>query len=152
MPELDSHKPSPSNPTPLVSPFSPWHACGPNYGSYSAAMSRCSHLQLLGANCRLAPGDNDTMGAAQKWREIFGIKQDGNKSVFTNCRLQFSEGSPHKPDGLQSITVGIRGRKAYDQVLARAQRENVCRDGSIHMLGIQWNFVLLDGDTKESRL
>lgn len=152
MPELDSHKPSSNNPTPLVSRFSPWHACGGDYSSYSAAMSRCSHLQLIGADCRLAPGDSDTESAARKWSEIFGIKQEGNELVFTNSRLRFSKGSAHKPEGLESITIGIRGRKAYEQILARAQRGNVSQSGGAAMLGVQWVFVLLDGDAKESRL
>ncbi|KAL5408782.1 hypothetical protein PMIN06_007602 [Paraphaeosphaeria minitans] len=30
--ELDSHAPTKINPTPLKDPFSPWHACGPDYG------------------------------------------------------------------------------------------------------------------------
>lgn len=146
MPELDSHKPSPDNPSPLFYPFSPWHACGPHYASYSAAMSRCSHLQLLGAECRLMPGDDNTNNAAQKWEEIFGIVREGNELVFTNSRLRFREGDSRKSEGLQSITVGIRGRKAYEQVLDRAQNESVYKDGRVHMLGFEWCFVLLDGD------
>lgn len=152
MPELDSHKPSSDNPTPLISPFSPWHACGPDYASYSAAMSRCSHLQLLGADCRLAPGDTDTGGAARKWEEIFGVKRDGSGLAFTNSRLQFSEGAARKPEGLQSITVGVRGREAYEQLLVRARREHVYRDGGADMLGVRWYFVPLEGDERESRL
>ncbi|RMJ26759.1 hypothetical protein PHISP_02359 [Aspergillus sp. HF37] len=152
MPELDSHKPSSTNPTPLISPFSPWHACGPDYASYSAAMSRCSHLQLLGADCRLEPGDTDTGGAARKWEKIFGVKQNGSGLAFTNSRLHFSEGAARKPEGLQSITVGVRGRKAYEQLLARARKEHVYRDGGVDMLGVKWYFVPLEGDERESRL
>lgn len=151
MPELDSHKPSASNPSPLLSPFSPWHACGHDYGSYSASMSRCSHLQLLGADCRLGSGDNDTEGAARKWKDVFGIKQEGNELVFTNSRLKFIRGVSDASDGLLGITIGVRGRESYEEVLAGARRENVYRDGCAHMLGIKWNFVLLD-EKKESKL
>ena len=65
MPELDSHKASPSNPDPLLDRFSPWHPCGPDYASYSTGMKRSSHLYCIGSSCRLAPGDRDTEGAAQ---------------------------------------------------------------------------------------
>lgn len=151
MPELDSHKPREDNPTPLLSPFSPWHPCGHDYGSYAAAMSRCSHLQLLAANCRLAPGDADTEGAARRWKDIFWVRQEGSELEFTNSRLRFSRGDPAMPDGLQSITVGIRGRGMYEEVLARARRENVYRDGRAHMLGVEWDLVLLD-EKSESKL
>ncbi|KAK5100801.1 hypothetical protein LTR70_001298 [Exophiala xenobiotica] len=39
MPEFDSRKVSPTNPTPLESTYSPWHACGPDYERYSAGVT-----------------------------------------------------------------------------------------------------------------
>src|SRR3954451_13823064 len=66
MPELDSHTSSRDNPDPLGFRFSPWHAAGADYDSYSAGMKRCSHLHMVGAVCRLALGVTDTIGAARR--------------------------------------------------------------------------------------
>ena len=158
MPELDSHRPTPSNPTPLESPFSPWHACGPDYESYSAAMARISHLQMLEATCRLAPGNTTTTTtkdpeeAARKWQTMFGVERDGNTSAFSNMRLRFIRGRRGKPEGLESITVGIKGRKTYQDVLRRAGDANVLHNGRARMLGIDWHFVALDDESEMSRL
>src|SRR6266498_2684348 len=66
MPELDSHTPTPQNPDPLTSRFSPWHACGPDYEAYSAGMKRAFHLHLIGVTLRLAPHDTDIEAAAKQ--------------------------------------------------------------------------------------
>ncbi|KAL2839414.1 hypothetical protein BJY01DRAFT_237122 [Aspergillus pseudoustus] len=144
MPELDSHTPSRENPEPLTSRFSPWHACGPDFQGYAAAMARSSHFQLLGVTCRLASGDKDTEGAARKWEQTFGVIRDGSELVFTNARLRFLEGVKNVSDGLESITVGLHGKALYDQVHRTAREQQVEKGGQVLMLGVKWHFVLLD--------
>jgi hypothetical protein len=152
MPELDSHKPSPENPEPLMSPFSPWHACGTDYKSYSAGMRRASHLQLLQATCRLKPGEKDTEGAARTWEQVFGVKREGSELVFTNSRLKFTKGVDGLPEGLESITIGVKGKARYDDILRRAGNQNVYRDGRAVMLGVEWRFVPLPDSEARSKI
>ncbi|KAL4895449.1 hypothetical protein BDV59DRAFT_173937 [Aspergillus ambiguus] len=152
MPELDSHKPSLENPEPLLSAFSPWHACGPNYQSYSAGMARAAHLQLLHATCRLQPRETDTEGAARKWEHIFGVQREGSQLIFTNSRLKFTEGVHDLPEGLESIAIGVKGKERYEGILRRAQEENVYRNGRVMMVGVEWRFVLLPDNEVKSRI
>ncbi|KAK5191388.1 hypothetical protein LTR96_009893 [Exophiala xenobiotica] len=157
MPELDSHTPSPSNPTPLASPHSPWHACGPDYASYSSAMKRCSHLRLLSATCRLAPGQtdqSDTEAAAQQWEEYFGITRQNSDLVFTNARLKFVPGVPggqSQSEGLESITIQVTGKDRFAKMLDMVSKEGLCGDGWTNMLGIKWYFVLSEEEDVAQR-
>ncbi|KIX04179.1 uncharacterized protein Z518_07733 [Rhinocladiella mackenziei CBS 650.93] len=154
MPELDSHKPSPSNPTPLESVFSPWHACGPDYDKYSAAMKRCSHLRLLSATCRLAPGRTDTESAAEQWRGYFGVEKHGSELIFTNARLKFVPGVEGLSEGLESITLEVTGKQRFQKMLEIVAREGLCGDGWTNLLGVKWLFVPKDedGGERESKL
>lgn len=142
MPELDSHTPSPSNPNPLESEFSPWHACGPDYERYSAAMKRCSHLRLVGATCRLAPGRTDTDAAARQWQQYFGIKRDGSDLIFTNARLRFVPGVEGQSEGLESIVIAVKGKPRLEGILQNVKRKGLCGDGWTNLLGVKWYFVL----------
>ncbi len=144
MPELDSHRPSAENPDPLGSPFSPWHACGSEYGSYAAAMARSSHFRLLRVTTRLASGDKDTEKAARKWEHIFGVTRDGSELHFTNAQIRFFGGVDSVTDGLESITIGVQGKDIYDRIHRIAREQGVDRDGHLFMLGVKWHFVLLD--------
>jgi len=147
MPELDSHIPSPTNLDPLTSSFSPWHACGADYNSYSAGMRRCANLQLVSVVCRLAPGDTDTEAAARQWEELFGVPGEGNELAFTNMRMKFIKGEKDKPDGLESITIAVEGEQRFNAILEAAREEGLCGDGWINMLGVKWYFTLV-GDSK----
>ncbi|EXJ82594.1 hypothetical protein A1O3_06407 [Capronia epimyces CBS 606.96] len=144
MPELDSHTPSSSNPTPLESSFSPWHACGPDYERYSATMRRHSHLRLAAATCRLAPGQTDTEAAARQWHEWFGIDRDGSELVFTNARLRFVPGVEGQPEGLESMVLAIKGKQRLEGILGRVRDEGLrlCADGWTDLLGVKWCFIL----------
>ncbi|KAL2871234.1 uncharacterized protein BJX67DRAFT_370022 [Aspergillus lucknowensis] len=144
MPELDSHRPSGENPEPLLSPFSAWHACGPEFKSYAPAMAGSANLQLLAATCRLTPDDSNTTAAAKTWERIFGVDRDGSELVFTNGRMIFVEGTAQRPEGLESITVGIKGRKRFNDLIERAKKVGVERDGRVVMVGVEWRFVVLD--------
>ncbi|KEF55193.1 uncharacterized protein A1O9_08847 [Exophiala aquamarina CBS 119918] len=144
MPELDSHTPSATNPTPLASPYSPWHACGPDYPHYSSAMKRRSHLRLLGATLRLAPGQSDTEGAARQWQDYFGIGRARSDLVFTNAKLKFVPGVDGLPEGLESITIEVKGKDIFDKMLDIASKEGLCGDGWVNMLGVKWYFILKD--------
>jgi hypothetical protein len=145
MPELDSHRPTPDNPTPLTTRFSPWHACGPDYASYSAGMKRHSDLQLMSAICRLAPGDKDTESAAKQWESLFGVQRNGDGLEFTNMRLRFISGEEGKAGGLVEIVIGVEGKERLRGVLERARREGLRVDGEgwVEMIGVRWAFVPL---------
>ncbi|TVY89133.1 hypothetical protein LAWI1_G003566 [Lachnellula willkommii] len=156
IPELDSHSCSPTNPTPLQTRFSPWHACGPptTYPRYAAGMKRHSALHLLSATCRLAPGDADVEGAARQWEDVFGVVRGRRtgESGFVNARLGFVAGVLGESGGLVEVGVGVDGDVALSGILERAERMGVLgRDGAVEMLGVRWKFVLLGEDVK-SRL
>jgi hypothetical protein len=146
MPELDSHVPSPDNPDPLGSRFSPWHACGADYGSYSAGMKRCSDLHLVGAVCRLVPGNSDTKAAARRWEEVFGVPRTGSELLFTNSWMRFIPGVAGKPEGLESITIAVEGEERMAEILDRARKESLCGNGWINMVGVKWYFVPAGGN------
>lgn len=149
MPELDSHAPSPNNPTPLKSRFSPWHACGSDHKVYYPGMKRSSHLTLEGCILRLAPGDIGHEAAARQWEDIFGVARSRDLLAFTNARLGFISGREGEPEGLVSVTVGVNGKDQFDAILERASKEGLCGDGWINMCGIKWIFVLTGyGETK----
>ncbi|TLD24652.1 hypothetical protein E2P81_ATG11988 [Venturia nashicola] len=84
IPELDSHAITKQNPEPLKERFSPWHACGPDFQSYSRSMRNFSDLHLLGVLLRLEEGDVDTEGAAREWRDVFGVDMSRDLLAFTN--------------------------------------------------------------------
>lgn len=149
MPELDSHRPSPSNPTPLESPFSPWHACGSDYERYSAGMKRCSHLRLVSAACRLAPRNTDPEAAAQQWQDYFGVEKRGSELAFTNARLKFLPGADGQQEGLESITIEVRGKTRFDKLLDAVSKEGLCGDGWTNLLGLKWYFTLKEDEKEE---
>jgi hypothetical protein len=142
MPELDSHAPSPNNPTPLKSRFSPWHACGPDHKIYYPGMKRSTHLSLEGCVLRLQPGDYGHEAAAREWEEIFGVERSRDLLAFTNARLGFVPGQRGRPEGLISLTIGVEGRDQLDAILHRAREAGVCNNGGVQMCGVKWNFVL----------
>ncbi|KIW62524.1 hypothetical protein PV04_10691 [Phialophora macrospora] len=153
MPELDSHAPSPTNPTPLDSAFSPWHACGPEHEKYLSGMRRCSHLKLLNATLRLAPGQTDVQAAAQQWQDYFGVRRDGSQLAFTNASLRFIPGVDGQPEGLESITIEVKGKKRFEDMLEIVSKEGLCGDGWADLLGVKWYFVLReDDDQRASKL
>ena len=141
-PELDSHAPSPNNPTPLKSRFSPWHACGPDHTTYYPGMKRSAHLSLEGCVLRLQPGDYDHEAAARQWEEIFGVERSRDLLAFTNARIGFVPGQRGRSEGLVSLTIGVKGRDKLDAILRRAREAGVCDDGGVQMCGVKWNFVL----------
>lgn len=142
MPELDSHTASPGNPDPLRSRFSPWHACGNDYTSYAAGMKRHSDLHLVGAVCRLAPGNCDSQAAAKLWEEVFGVQRNQDQLAFTNAQIRFVPGVEGQPEGLESITVAVEGEERMAGILDRASKEGLCGNGWINMVGVKWYFVL----------
>lgn len=149
MPELDSHTPSPNNPTPLKSRFSPWHACGSDYKMYYQGMRRAEHLTIEGCVLRLQPGDYGHEVAAQQWEETFGVARSRDLLAFTNARMGFVPGQTGHTEGLVSITVGVAGQAELDALLRRAIEVGVCKDGYVDMCGVRWNFVLTgQGDSK----
>ena len=142
MAELDSHTPGPTNPDPVGSRFSPWHACGPADESYIRGMERTGHLALEGCVLRLQPGDMGHEAAARQWEEIFGVSRSRDLLAFTNARLGFIPGEAGLAEGLVSITVGVKGKEYHDAILERARTAGICGDGWIQMCGVKWYFSL----------
>jgi hypothetical protein len=142
MPELDSHGSSAEHPDPLSSTFSPWHAAGTDYASYAAGMKRRSDLHLIGAVCRLAPGDTNTEAALKQWEELFGLPRDLNQLVFTNARMGFVKGAKGQPEGLVSITIAVEGEDRLAGIVQRARQRGVWGDGYSEMLNLRFYFVL----------
>ena len=152
IPELDSHTPTAHNPKPLTTRFSPWHACGSDYTMYARGMKRSEHLTLEGCVLRLQPGDFGHEMAARRWEEIFGVVRSRDLLAFTNARLGFIPGKDGHPDGLVSVTVGVRGRDKYDAILERARTAGVARSGYIEMCGIKWYMVLTGHSESKGKL
>ena len=121
-------------------------------------MRRCSHLKLLGVTLRLAPGQSDVQNAAQQWQGYFGIRREGARLSFTNARLEFVPGVDGVPEGLESITVEVKGKKRFEEMLRMVEREGLCGNGWTNLLGVKWYFVLnetadkSDGGLKQSKL
>lgn len=109
-------------------------------------MKRRSHLKLLGATLRLAPGRSDTEGAARQWQDYFGIGRDISDLIFTNAKLEFVPGVEGLAEGLESITIEVKGKDRFDKMLDIASKEGLCGDGWVNMLGIKWFFILKDGE------
>jgi len=135
MPELDSHHSSQEHPDPLGERFSPWHAAGPkaSYKEYSAGMRRHADLHLLSAVLRLAPGDEDVVGASKQWEGLFGVKRVSDTEVgFTNAKMGFVEGRDGMNEGLVEVVIGVEG---------------LVFDGEkrVEMLGVKWRFILVGG-------
>ena len=156
IPELDSHAPSSENPTPVEAEFSPWHACGPDFAKYSTGMKRCSHLKLVSAVLRLAPGQTDVGAAAQQWQDYFGVKRNGSELDFTNAHLKFVPGVDGMHEGLESITIEVKGKDRLERMLEVGDKEGLCGDGWTNLLGIKWYFVSKDeadpGQQRTSKL
>jgi hypothetical protein len=152
MPELDSHAPGPNNTTPLTTRFSPWHACGADYNTYSPGMKRSAHLTLEGAILRLQPSDADHEGAARQWEELFGVSRSRDLLAFTNARLGLVPGREGQQEGLVSITVGVNGREMLDAIVERAQRAGLCAGRRIKMGGVDWDVVLTGHGEEKGKL
>ena len=152
MPELDSHVPGPNNPTPVRTRFSPWHACGPDVERYTRAMEQTAHLTLEGCVLRLQPGDIGHEAAARAWEETFGVIRSRDLLAFTNARLGFTAGEEAQPEGLVSITVGVKGKKHLDAILERARKADICGQGWIEMCGVKWYLTLTGHSNDRGKL
>lgn len=156
IPELSSQAPSKAFPDPLKERFSPWYPCGPNQDAYIAKMKQYSHLSLLGAVCRLAPGDWGAELASTQWEQIFGVPRSRDLAQFTNARVGFLHGEEGEQEGMISITIGVVGERRRDEILQRAQQAGVVKQEKgrpvVEMVGVRWNFVLTGEDEWASKL
>lgn len=150
IPELDSHDVTEENPTPLNTRFSPWHACGPDEKSYIACMKRNAQLSLAGVVCRLGPNDGDGERAATQWEETFGVPRSRDLIAFTNARIGFISGEEGKPEGIVSISIGVKGEKKRSEILQRSEERGLLESDAgsrwINMFGIKWYFTLTSND------
>lgn len=151
MPELDSQSSVDGCPDPLRASFGPWEPAGSlaEWPQYSAVMERNADLKLVGATLRLKMGDVDVEGAARKWEEVFGIARSRDLLQFTNAKVGFVRDVDGKGEGLESITIAVKGRKRFEGILQRAKEMGLCGDGWINLGGIRWFFVY-DGEPKSS--
>lgn len=113
-------------------------------------MRRSAHLSLEGCVLRLQPDDHDHEGAARQWEDIFGVGRSRDLLAFTNARLGFVSGQEGRPEGLVSITVGVKGQDKLDAVLHRAKEVGVWNHGRVYICGVRWDFVL--SGLEESKL
>ncbi|KAK3698933.1 hypothetical protein LTR37_016720 [Vermiconidia calcicola] len=156
MPELDSQAATKENPKPLTTRFSPWHPCGPNVKSYTSKMEEYGHLSLVGAVCRLQPGDWGSELASTQWEQIFGVPRSRDLIQFTNARVGFLHGEDGQPEGIISITIGVVGERRRQEIFRRAKEMGILDgDGSgkwVNMVGVKWYFALTSEDEWPSKL
>lgn len=119
-------------------------------------MKKYAHLSLLGAVTRLIPGEGTGEEAATQWERIFGVPRSRDLCAFTNARLGFLRGQDGKPDGIESISVGVVGDRRRREVFRRAEEMGLL-DGDglmkwVKMFGIKWHFVLTGEDEWDSKL
>ena len=157
IPELDSQKETKDNPKPMTTRFSAWHPAGPNEKSYIAKMKQYGHLSLLGAVCRLAPGDWGAELAATQWEQTFGVPRSRDLIQFTNARVGFLHGEEGHREGIESITIGVVGERRRQDIFKRAQEMGILETDeqkrkSVRMFGIKWGFVLTGEDERSSKL
>jgi hypothetical protein len=141
MPELDAHVPQPGVPDWQKAAFAPWHAIGGRFEEYAKVFQKSPHLAIVGVQLRLAPGDRGTEAAAREWRDVFGVPMSRDLLAFTNSRMGFLPGEPGKKEGLETITIAVKGKEEFDQILERASAEGLCGDGWTNLLGVKWYFV-----------
>lgn len=115
-------------------------------------MKRRADISLKKAVCRLAPGDTDTQAAARQWEKIFGVPRDRDQLAFTNAQVEFKKGEEGNPEGLESITIAVKGEKRFHGILERASKAGLCGNGWINMVGIKWYFLLEKEDGTKSLL
>ena len=157
IPELDSHNETKENPTPIATKFSPWHACGPDEKRYIAKMKEYGHLSLLGAVCRLPPGDWGSELAATQWEQTFGVPRSRDLIQFTNARVGFLHGEEGKREGIETISIGVQGDKRRQAIFKRAEERGLLETDAqgrrwVNMFGIWWGFVLTGDDEPSSKL
>ena len=113
-------------------------------------MKRHGHLSLLGAVCRLAPGDWGAETAASQWEATFGVPRSRDLIQFTNARVGFLHGEEGQPEGIISISIGVKGEKKRDEIFQRAKQKGVLGGDEarkwVEMLGVKWYFTLTGND------
>jgi hypothetical protein len=93
------------------------------------------------------------MGAVEQWENIFGVRRDGEEVLFTNARMGFIQGDDGKADGIVDIMIGVEGKRRLEEILWRAKFEGLTLTKyGFEMLGINWQFVLIEQGGGKSRL
>ena len=119
-------------------------------------MKEYGHLFLLGAVCRLEPGDWGSEVAATQWEQTFGVPRSRDLIQFTNARVGFLHGEEGKDQGIESISIGVAGEKRRQEIFKRADERGVVEgDGLrrwINMLGVKWHFTVTGEDQPSSKL
>lgn len=126
-----------------------WHACGPNPGDYLWKMRKHDDLVLKGVTVRLDPNDDDVEGAAGRWETMFGVRAEKADLLYTNAKVTFVKGRRDMYEGIESVTVGVKGREKFMGILGRAAERHLCGDGWIDMVGVKWYFELLSEERHE---
>jgi hypothetical protein len=66
--------------------------------------------------------------------------------------MKFIRGREGEAEGLESITIAVKGEERFNAILDAAREEGLCGDGSINMLGVKWYFVLVGEGGGKSKL
>lgn len=119
-------------------------------------MKQYGHLSLLGAVCRLAPGDWGSELAATQWENTFGVPRSRDLIQFTNARVGFLHGEEGIREGIERISIGVVGARRRREIFERAEEMEVVRsEGTkewIEMLGIKWTVSLTSEDEWPSKI
>jgi hypothetical protein len=120
-------------------------------------MKKHAHLSLLGAVCRLQPGDWGAELASTQWEQTFGVPRSRDLIQFTNARVGFLHGEEGMPEGICSISIGVVGEKRRQDIFARAKEMGLLEEDEmkrkwVEMLGLRWYFVLTGEDEERSKL
>ena len=75
------------------------------------------------------------------------MKQNEDCIEFTNSKLRFIRGEEELPAGIVSVTIGVEGERRLEEILWRAKADGLTSNEveCVEMLGIRWNFILVDG-------
>ncbi|EGE78919.2 hypothetical protein, variant [Blastomyces dermatitidis ATCC 18188] len=151
IPELDSHEATPANPEPVTSRFAPWHACGPDYASYSKGNE--AYCRPASGRCHL-PSSTGRRGHRRRIEavggETFGIPGDPGHLQFTNARMRFLPGMEGKSEGFTDVSIAVRGEERHKGIFDRAREVGLpSGDGWVEMLGCRWHFVSASGTRED---
>ena len=73
--------------------------------------------------------------------------------AFTNARMGFIPGREGEPEGLVSITIGVKGQKRLDRIYEKAKEHGLqVEHGGINMVGVKWHFTHMGEPEAGSKL
>jgi hypothetical protein len=110
-------------------------------------LRKYSYLRFLSLTCRLAPGDEDIVGAEAQWQESFGLgeSRDGGCEFINGVKFNFLPGRKGVKDGLVGVCIGVESPDKLRGILARARTRGLVRENDlVGMVEILWKFKLVE--------